>query len=137
MDLGNGSLTVVIPVYNEVDNIQPLLERLGAALASWPGALEILFVDDGSTDRTLDLLKEAQRSDSLLQGIRIAHFGRHLGQTAAMAAGFRLARGRAVATLVQRPARKVAWGHEWEVYRRPGSAHSQRRTPPENLPIGL
>ncbi len=102
MDLGNGSLTVVIPVYNEVDNIQPLLERLGAALASWPGALEILFVDDGSTDRTLDLLKQAQRSELLpgvLRGIRIAHFGRHLGQTAAMAAGFRLARGRAVATL--------------------------------------
>ena len=63
MDLGNGSLTIVIPVYNEVDNIQPLVERLGAALAGWPGALEILFVDDGSTDRTLDLLKQAQRSD--------------------------------------------------------------------------
>ena len=99
MDLGNGSLTVVIPVYNEAENIQPLAGRLGAALASWPGTLEIIFMDDGSTDLTLDRLKQAQRSDSLLQGIRIAHFGRHLGQTAAMAAGFRLARGRAVATL--------------------------------------
>ena len=102
MDLGNGSLTVVIPVYNEADNIQSLVERLGAALAGWPGALEVILVDDGSTDRTLELLKQAQRSEPLLRvlpGIRIAHFGRHLGQTAAMAAGFRLARGRAVATL--------------------------------------
>jgi len=102
MDLGNGSLTIVIPVYNEAENIQPLVERLGGALGGWRGALEVLFVDDGSTDQTLDLLKQAQRSESLpgvLRGIRIAHFGRHLGQTAAMAAGFRLARGRAVATL--------------------------------------
>ncbi|HVA00583.1 MAG TPA: glycosyltransferase family 2 protein [Terriglobia bacterium] len=90
------SLSIVIPVYNEEDNIGPLVERLGEALAGWSGSVEILFVDDGSRDTTLELLKQEQRSDSR---IRIAHFQNNLGQTAAMAAGFRLARGRVIATL--------------------------------------
>ncbi len=90
------SLTLVIPVYNEAENIQPLLQRLTSALEAWPGRVEILFVDDGSRDSTLDLLKCAQEADPR---IRIAHFRRNLGQTAALAAGFRLAQGRAVVTL--------------------------------------
>jgi dolichol-phosphate mannosyltransferase len=89
-------LSVVIPVYNEAENIEPLLERLSAALKPWAGEVEFLFVDDGSTDGTLGNLREAQKSDAR---IRIAHFRRHHGQTAAMAAGFRLARGGAVVTL--------------------------------------
>ncbi len=90
------SLSVVIPVFNEAENIQPLIERLCSALGDWPGRVEILFVDDGSTDGTLQLLKQAQERDPR---IRIAHFRRNLGQTAAMAAGFRLAAGEAVVTL--------------------------------------
>jgi glycosyltransferase involved in cell wall biosynthesis len=90
------ALSVVIPVYNEAENIRSLVEQLRAALAGWAGPAEFLFVDDGSTDRTLDELREAQAVDSR---IRIAHFRRNLGQTAALAAGFRLARGRAVVTL--------------------------------------
>jgi len=90
------SLSVVIPVYNEAENIAPLVERVQSALADWPGSVEIIFVDDGSTDSTLDLLRRAQGSDAR---VRIAHFRRNLGQTAAMAAGFRLAQSRAVVTL--------------------------------------
>src|SRR5579864_3153389 len=90
------SLTITIPVYNEADNISPLLTRLNAALAAWPRPGEVVFIDDGSTDRTLELLKEAQARDPR---IRIGHFRRNLGQTAAIAAGFRLARGEAVVTL--------------------------------------
>jgi glycosyltransferase involved in cell wall biosynthesis len=90
------SLSIVIPVCNEEENVQPLLERLEAVLADWPGGVEILFVDDGSTDSTLELLKRAQSSHPW---VRVAHFKRNLGQTAAMAAGFRLARGEAVVTL--------------------------------------
>jgi glycosyltransferase involved in cell wall biosynthesis len=90
------SLSVVIPVYNEEENVAPLVERLQAALRGWPGEVEFLFVDDGSTDKTLELLKRAQRSDPR---IRIAHFRRNLGQTAALEAGFHLARGQAVVTL--------------------------------------
>lgn len=90
------SLSIVIPVYNEAENIQPLVGRLASQLRDWPGTVEILFVDDGSNDSTLERLKEVQENDA---PIRIAHFRRHLGQTAAMAAGFRLAQGRAVVTL--------------------------------------
>ncbi|HXW14342.1 MAG TPA: glycosyltransferase family 2 protein [Terriglobia bacterium] len=90
------SLSVVVPLYNEVENIAALLEQLQAALRDWPGAVEFLFVDDGSTDATLEFLKGAQSSEPRL---RIAHFRRNLGQTAAMEAGFHLARGRAVVTL--------------------------------------
>ena len=90
------SLSIVIPVYNEEGNIGPLVERITEAMSGWQGTVEILFVDDGSSDQTLNLLKKAQASDGR---IRIAHFQKNLGQTAAMAAGFRLARGEAVATL--------------------------------------
>jgi len=90
------SLTVVIPAYNEAENVEPLLDQLRPVLARWPGRVEILFVDDGSTDATLSLLRQGQLADAR---IRVACFKRNLGQTAAMAAGFRLARGRAVVTL--------------------------------------
>jgi glycosyltransferase involved in cell wall biosynthesis len=90
------ALSVVIPVYNEAENVPPLVEQLERALRAAPGQTEMLFVDDGSTDHTLALLKEAQAKDAR---IRIAHFRRNLGQTAAMAAGFRLARGKAVVTI--------------------------------------
>jgi glycosyltransferase involved in cell wall biosynthesis len=90
------ALSVVIPVYNEAENIRPLVERLESALRAAPGPIEMLFVDDGSTDQTLSLLKEAQAKDAR---IRIAHFRHNLGQTAAMAVGFRLARGKAVVTI--------------------------------------
>jgi glycosyltransferase involved in cell wall biosynthesis len=90
------SLSVVIPVCNEEENVQALVEKLTAVLEGWPGGAEFLFVDDGSTDSTLDLLAKAQRRHAQ---IRVAHFKRNLGQTAAMAAGFRLAKGDAVVTL--------------------------------------
>ena len=83
------SLSVVIPVYNEAENILPLVEQLRVALAGWAGPVEFLFVDDGSTDGSLDALRQAQAGDGRL---RIAHLRRNLGQTAAMAAGFRLGR---------------------------------------------
>jgi glycosyltransferase involved in cell wall biosynthesis len=90
------SLSIVIPVYNEEDNIGSLVARLKEAMSGWEGSIEILFVDDGSSDRTLELLKEAQAGDAR---VRIAHFHRNMGQTAAMAAGFRLARGEAIVTI--------------------------------------
>jgi glycosyltransferase involved in cell wall biosynthesis len=89
-------LSIVIPVYNEEDNIGPLVARITEAISGWEGPVEVLFVDDGSSDRTLDLLKEAQAKDAR---IRIAHLHKNMGQTAAMAAGFRLARGEVVATI--------------------------------------
>ena len=96
MAWGSNSLSVVIPAYNEAENVHPLVERLSAALADWTAPIEFLFVDDGSTDQTRELLERARQSDPR---VRIARLRRHLGQTAAMAAGFRLARGRVIVTL--------------------------------------
>lgn len=90
------ALSIVIPVYNEAENIRPLVERLQTALAGWPGNVEWVLVDDGSTDSTLELLRQVQECDVRF---RIVHFRRNLGQTTAMAAGFHLARGHAVVTL--------------------------------------
>ena len=73
------SLSIVIPVYNEEDNIGPLVSRITEAMSGWDGNVEILFVDDGSKDRTLELLKEAQARDPR---IRIAHFIWHLQYSA-------------------------------------------------------
>ncbi len=87
-------LSLVIPMHNEEQNVQLLVEEIGTALAGL--CAEFILVDDGSTDGTLDQLRQAARGD---QRIRIAHFRRNLGQTAAMAAGFHLARGEAVVTL--------------------------------------
>ncbi|HUU14059.1 MAG TPA: glycosyltransferase family 2 protein [Terriglobia bacterium] len=92
----NPSLSVVIPVYNEAENVGPLVEQLRSALAEFSGGVEMLFVDDGSTDSTFQKLKDAQKTEAR---IRIARFRHNLGQSAALAAGFRLARGRAVVTL--------------------------------------
>src|SRR5690242_11229841 len=90
------ALSIVVPVHNEEENVGPLIEEIRHALGDFPGGFEILFVDDGSMDSTLARLQDAARRDNR---IRVAHFRRNLGQTAAMACGFRLARGRAVATL--------------------------------------
>ena len=90
------ALSIVVPVHNEEANVGPLIEEITRALGDFPGRFEVVFVDDGSTDSTLARLQAAAERDDR---IRVAHFRRNLGQTAAMAAGFRLARGRAVATL--------------------------------------
>jgi len=92
----NPALSIVVPVHNEEENVGPLVEEIRRALGDFPGGVEVIFVDDGSTDSTLARLQDAARHDP---GIRLAHFRRNLGQTSAMAAGFRLAHGQAVATL--------------------------------------
>jgi dolichol-phosphate mannosyltransferase len=94
--MDGASLSIVIPLYNEEENVLPLVNELNTALSCWCGPVEILLVDDGSTDQTLGLLCKAQEADPRL---RVIHFRRKLGQTAAMAAGFRLAKGRALVTL--------------------------------------
>ncbi len=90
------SLSVVIPVYNEEENIPKLYEELKEVLERLPYDYEIIFVDDGSTDRTPQILEELAKKDPRIKVIR---FRRNYGQTAAMYAGFQYASGDVVITM--------------------------------------
>ncbi|MBS3920691.1 MAG: glycosyltransferase family 2 protein [Deltaproteobacteria bacterium] len=84
------TLSILIPVYNEVDNILPLFERLSAALKKTERPYEVIFIDDGSTDGTLDALIDINRKN---QNIKIISFTRNFGQTAALSAGIDSCKG--------------------------------------------
>lgn len=90
------TLSVVIPVYNEEENIRLLHAKLKEALVILDNECEILFVDDGSTDRTLSILEEIQAGD---KSVIILSLRRNFGQTAAFAAGFDFARGDVIVTM--------------------------------------
>ena len=88
-------LSIVVPVQNEQDNILPLLADIHAALGV-DGDVEILYVDDGSTDATALRLQEAMKSYPQL---RVLAHDKCCGQSAALLTGFRAARGEWVVTL--------------------------------------
>jgi glycosyltransferase involved in cell wall biosynthesis len=89
-------LSVVVPIFNERDNVGPLHEALTHALQLLGRSYEIVLVDDGSDDGTRDVLRELAAVDPHL---RLVLFRRNYGQTAAMAAGFRQARGRTIVSM--------------------------------------
>jgi glycosyltransferase involved in cell wall biosynthesis len=88
-------LSVVIPLYNEAPNLEPLYREITEALGAWGRPYEVILVDDGSSDESFDILSKLQASDPR---VRVIQFRRNFGQTAAFAAGFALASGRLIAT---------------------------------------
>jgi dolichol-phosphate mannosyltransferase len=90
------ALSVVIPVFNEEANLEPLHERLHAVLPRLGLSYEILFVDDGSRDRSPEILRKLI---SLDPHVRVISFAENAGQSSAFDAGFRRARGEIVVTL--------------------------------------
>jgi glycosyltransferase involved in cell wall biosynthesis len=89
-------LSLVIPAYNEQENVEALLQRVGAALAQVGRPFEVIIVDDGSTDQTPRLLNEAM---TRLPWLRVLRLLKNSGQSAAFDAGFKAARGDVVATI--------------------------------------
>jgi glycosyltransferase involved in cell wall biosynthesis len=87
---GDVGISIVIPVFNEGDNVRPLLTALEASLSELGTSYEVIVVDDGSTDATYARLEEEAAKNPRLRVIRLR---RNYGQTAAMAAGFDHARG--------------------------------------------
>jgi dolichol-phosphate mannosyltransferase len=85
-------LSVVVPAYNEQDNIQSILEQLHKVLDTLV-SFEIIFVNDGSRDKTLDELHKAAKND---QAIRIISFSRNFGKELATSAGIHYAQGDAI-----------------------------------------
>src|SRR4051795_12351395 len=89
-------LSLVIPCYNEQENVPTLLQRVEKALNATGKPFEVIIIDDGSTDATPQLLKDAMSKSPWLRVIRMARNG---GQSAAFEAGFAAARGDVIATI--------------------------------------
>jgi len=89
-------LSIVIPIYNERENLLPLWEELRSKIEPLKRTCEILFVDDGSTDGSAAVLSQIRERSPQ---VRVLRHDRNRGQTAAFLAGFRAARGEIVITL--------------------------------------
>lgn len=89
-------LSIVVPVYNEVENVLPLREEIRGVAESLGLEHEVIFVNDGSTDGTGEILKRIAASDP---AVRVVRLRENSGQTAALLAGFRRARGRLIAMM--------------------------------------
>ena len=90
------NLSIVVPVYNEEENIPDLISSITAAMHGFTESYEIVLVDDGSTDNSFVLLKSLAQRDP---HIRLIRFGINYGQTAALAAGFHHAKGKVIVTM--------------------------------------
>jgi glycosyltransferase involved in cell wall biosynthesis len=89
-------LSVVIPVYNEEENLQPLWAELRPALEGLGLRFEVLFVDDGSRDRSAEIVRGFRDADAR---VRLVRLKANAGETAATDAGFKAATGRLVVTM--------------------------------------
>ena len=90
-------LSIIVPVYNEQDNIPILYEALLNVSNSFNKSWELLFVDDGSQDGSLTVLKELANKDP--EHVRVISFRRNFGQTAAIAAGIDHSHGEIIVLL--------------------------------------
>ena len=89
-------LSIVVPLYNEEESVEAMYEAIRSAMDSFDKDYEILFVDDGSSDKTFELAKRIAERDSRL---RVLKFRRNYGQTPAMAAGIDYAAGEVIVTM--------------------------------------
>jgi glycosyltransferase involved in cell wall biosynthesis len=90
------AVSIVVPVYDEEENLLPLFAHIETACKSLAKPYEIIFVDDGSRDRTFDILERLHSQDAR---VKVVRFRKNYGQTAAMAAGFRYARGEIIISM--------------------------------------
>ncbi|HXF29722.1 MAG TPA: glycosyltransferase family 2 protein [Chlamydiales bacterium] len=90
------TFSVVIPIYNEAENIEPLFHELKAVMNELAKPWEVIFVDDGSKDTSVAIIENLKKSNDAIVLIR---FKKNAGQTAAFDAGFKAAKGNFVITL--------------------------------------
>jgi glycosyltransferase involved in cell wall biosynthesis len=96
MQVDGPDISIVVPAWNEEGNLEKLKATLIATLESLGREFEILFIDDGSTDGTFDLIARFAREDPRIRGLRMR---KNVGKSNALAAGFESSRGRMVITL--------------------------------------
>ncbi len=95
MDIQGPEVSVVVPLLNEQDNIGPLYEQITQTLTDVYN-YEIIFIDDGSSDNSFNVLTKLQKTDA---GMRVICFRKNFGQTAALSAGFAHARGKVIVAI--------------------------------------
>lgn len=89
-------ISIVVPLFNEEESLVELHERLSKAVCSLEKPIEFLFIDDGSTDNSMQVLSELHNQDPQ---VRVVQFRRNYGKSAALALGFKEARGEFIVTL--------------------------------------
>ncbi len=91
-------LSIIIPVYNEEKSIKPLYTQIKKVLKSELKKYghEIIFINDGSTDRSAEFIKSLHRADSQ---VKLASFRRNVGKASALNQGFRMAKGKIIVTM--------------------------------------
>jgi len=88
--------SIIVPIYNEVENIRPLVAQVTEVMDGLSGVSELILIDDGSSDGSAELLDQLASGDERLV---VVHFRKNYGQTAAMQAGLETARGEYLVTL--------------------------------------
>jgi glycosyltransferase involved in cell wall biosynthesis len=91
------NLSLIIPVYDEEENLIPLFDSICKALVDVQSTWEVIFIDDGSTDRSLEILRQLVEKDP--NHVRVVVFRRNFGQTAALTAGIDYSRGEIIVLL--------------------------------------
>src|SRR5256884_8305666 len=91
------AISFVVPVMNEQENIQPLYDKLSSQLSTLGQSYEVIFVDDGSTDKTFLELKKLHAEHSGI--VRVVRFRKNFGKTPALVAGFSRCRGEVIFTM--------------------------------------
>jgi len=89
-------ISIIVPVFDEEDNVLPLVREIAVALDKEPRTFELVFVDDASRDKTWDRIQEARRLDPRVRGVRLA---RNSGQSAALWTGVESTTGNIIGTL--------------------------------------
>lgn len=92
----NITLSIVIPVFNEKENIGFLYDKLKNNFSDYKEKIELIFINDGSGDASLDVLKKIALHD---KSVKVLSFNKNNGQTAALDAGFKNSRGEIVLTI--------------------------------------
>jgi glycosyltransferase involved in cell wall biosynthesis len=90
------AVSVVVPIFNEEENISPLYQELKAVMERMKAACEAIFVDDGSTDGSGEVLQQLAQGD---KQVKIIQFRKNFGQTAAIAAGVEHSQGEIIVTM--------------------------------------
>ena len=91
--MGPPELSVVVPIFNEEETLELLVERLHQALAVVEGGYELIFVDDGSNDRSVEIIRRLHEENPCVKLLRLS---RNFGHQLAISCGLDFAVGRAV-----------------------------------------